>query len=121
MADINRSVETNVVHFYREHSDLTDHSVDKIYDGLIRLYQNEQRGKEEPKLRLTDEERELFDSVRVVCEQQLGRAEVDNAVPPATIDELISALKQLRTSIQRWTGKSRGRQGYLTYINSFIA
>lgn len=39
---------------------------------------------------------------------------------PITLDEIVACLKRIRKSIQFWT-KEGGRQGYLNYVNGFIA
>jgi hypothetical protein len=65
-----------------------------------------------------------------MCEWRLGReslatkdldAKTKIPDPEAiSIDEVIACLKRIRKSIKRW-GRVGGRQGYLQYIDQFVA
>jgi len=40
--------------------------------------------------------------------------------PQLTLDEIVACLKRVRKSISGWTRRA-SRQGYLTFIDQFIA
>lgn len=62
-----------------------------------------------------------------MCELRLGRGDHFEAadgevikLPEITLLEIIACLKRIRKSVERWT-KRGGRQGYLNFVNEFIA
>jgi hypothetical protein len=128
--DILQNIELTVVQIYREHEELADHNVNKVAEGLIRLYQAEIKGRKTPTLRFSELEQQLFEGVKAICEWRLGResiagiTETDDeedpiSVEPVSLEIMIACLKRIRRSVLLWT-KERGKRGYLEYIQGFL-
>lgn len=119
------SIESVVISYYRDHPDLVDHNVDKVYEAIQRTYEKELKGKKPPKLRLKDLEVELHEDVLSVCMIMLGEETVEDeegndiTVGSASKETIIACMKKLRSSIKTWTS-SYGRRGYLDYVSNFI-
>jgi hypothetical protein len=123
--DVLHNIEHIILALYRQAPDITDHTVDKAMEGLLRRYQMEQKGRPTPPSKLNEIEAQLYEGVEVVCEIALNRLEAANrdalAVPTMqtiTLEELIACLKRIRSSISLWT-KDYGRRGYLDFIADF--
>ncbi len=122
--DVLQNIETAINVLRKDHPELSDYQVDSALEALGRTYQREKVGGEAvlPKPGLS---REVYNSVRMVCEWRLGRENmVDDEGQPMssealTIDEIQACLKHLRKSITTWT-KHGGSQGYLNYIRQFL-
>lgn len=107
-------IERAVIYYYREHPELTDYSVGKVYELVERLYTAESQGKKPPKARLNEAETTIYEAVKTVCQQWMDKP--NSEYNPALIADL---FKGLRSSIRLW-GTDYGRQGYLNYVNGFI-
>jgi len=119
--DVLHFIEDAIVSYYHKHPELTDHNVDKVYEAVFRVMQNEQRDKKPPRLKLTELEAGLHEGVLksarwLVGEgtmlDESGEAVEINYMPK---DDMIACLKRLRSSIKLWT-TDYGRQGYLEFI-----
>jgi len=125
--DVLQNIEFVIVSVYREHPEITDWTVETALDGLVRVYQAEGLGRAAPKLRLSEQEQQVFDRVRAMCEWRMGREWLtveDNQpvlpeMPTKTLDEISACLKRIRTSVKRWN-KSGGRRGYLDFVSQYI-
>lgn len=134
-----QSIETNVVAYYREHPELTDYNVEKVYTGLQRTFEKEIQDRKAPKLRFNELEKRLFDMIEGISRFFVGEKgllphkEQDGFAEDEESDEIlldsgesvskeviVKALKRLRGSIKTWTGKVRGQRGYLDYISQFM-
>ena len=120
------SIESMVISFYRDHSDLVDYNVDKVYEAIHRSYEKELKGKNPPKLRLKDLEVELHERILDICKVLIGEETVEDEdgneiiVGSASKETIIACMKRLRSSIKTWTGNAYGRTGYLDYVSRFI-
>ena len=122
-----QNLEFLVVQFYRQHHELTDYSVQRVYEALTDRYAAERLGRPPRALTLSAQEGELLAELLPMAEYWLGRQdlEIEGAdgvsKPPAPIavETLILCLKRLLKSVQKWT-REYGRQGYLEYIVRFI-
>lgn len=134
------SIESIVVAYYREHPNLSDSNVEKVYNSLQRVFDKEVQGKNPPKLRFNDLEQDLFDRIEAICrilvgdddaeplsEDEQETVETDSEeiealeIDPVPKDVMVKCMKRLRSSIKTWTGRNAyGRQGYLNYVSSFI-
>ena len=116
--DVLRGIELAIHNSDVQVSDLADFNVDKVLDGLMRLYTAEERGKRQPKLRLNADENTLLGNVNQICELHLGR-DTDVAIDQ-TIDvsEVIACLKRIKRSVNQMGGK--GRRGYLEFLYEFF-
>lgn len=125
--NILHSIEEIVVKIYREHPDLADFQVDKVFSELTREYAAAARNRTPPRLRLSGLQEVLYPQVKKICDFYLGGAKAYDAetgeemeIPIAyTHDEIIACLKRLRRSINLWT-QDFGRQGYLNYVTQFF-
>lgn len=125
--DVLNNIEAGIVRVYRRQLELVDFDVDNALNALVRHYGAEIQQRAAPPARLTPLAQAVYDSVLVMCEWRLGRAEMGPAeggamIPkpkPITADEIVACLKRIRKSVQRWT-KEGGRRGYLTFIEGFV-
>jgi hypothetical protein len=115
-----RAIERAIRATYQQEPDLVDFQVDKVLEGLVRLYQAERDQKRTPKLRLKADEKELQRALQQVCELHLGRdADVQIGADAITIDEMLDCLKRIRKSVTQMGGK--GRQSYVNFLDDFFA
>jgi len=68
-----QNMEFMTIQIYRQHADLTDFQADKAFEGLLRFYQAEKRGKSAPLLKLGPLDQQIYENVKSVCEFYLGR------------------------------------------------
>lgn len=120
------SIESTIMRFYREHNDLVDHNVNKVYEAVQRRFEKEVKGKNPPKLRLKGLEEELYESLLGICQILIGEEPVEDEggeevyVGEASKETMIACIKRLRSSIKTWTGNAYGRRGYLDYVSRFV-
>jgi len=70
----------------------------------------------------------VYEAVQMMCEWRLGKEDIfqtETGEPgpqpePVSIEVIIACLKRIRKSVERWN-REGGRQGYLTFIERFIA
>lgn len=137
-----QSIEMNVVAYYREHPELTDYNVEKVYNGLQRSYEKEIQDRKAPKLRFNEMEQDLFNKIENISRFFVGEVDLQQVrdqdsedsehedeasdedepglIEPVSKEVIVKALKRLRGSIKTWTGKVRGQRGYLDYISQFM-
>ncbi|NOT57276.1 MAG: hypothetical protein HOP18_21960 [Deltaproteobacteria bacterium] len=125
--DVLQNLEFGIIQVYRQNRTLLDAHVSDALEALIHLYRSEQSNRAPRQFRLDQRAQEVFDSVKAMCDLRLGRTGViDQAGRPIsdegalTIDELLACLRRIEKSIRRWT-KQNGRQGYLNFVDPFIA
>ncbi len=121
--DVLQNLEFAVIQVWRKHRDISDHVAGRAYEAAFERYRAEARGHPPKPRTLTGLDREVFDAVVAVCEWRLGRqppsGTTDESLPPLPVTELVDCLRELRKSVERHT-KHGGRQGYLTYVESFL-
>ena len=118
-----QNIEFGIVKIFRQNSELMDWDVIQTLDALIKKYKAEAANRPEPTLALSELRQELFDSVKVMCDLNLGRAQLSNqkgdpvSLPmnDINVEEIVQCLKRIRRSVELWN-KKNGRQGYLTFI-----
>jgi hypothetical protein len=126
-----QNMEFAIHDVYTQHPELTDYQVDKVLEGLVRLYTAEQKGRPSPKLKLVDYEQHLYEAIQIICDWWLlrrtvpvmneqGETNETENTDPKTVDEIIACLKRIRKSISLWT-KERGKRGYLDFVSQFMA
>jgi hypothetical protein len=127
--DVLQNIEFGIVQVYRLRPELTDWEVLTAVEALIRVYQAEARGRQLASPSLQSLAQEVYDSVKPMCQWRLGRetpfldeeGEPQDISPePVTLDEIVACLKRVRKSINRWSRRG-GRQGYLAFVEQFIA
>lgn len=115
-----RAIEQAINAQFQQNPDLVDFQVDKALEALVREYTAEVNVKRAPKLRLKPDEIKLYDQVKTVCNLHLGRdLEVQVGDAAITIEEIIDCLKRIRRSVSQMG--SKGRQGYLEFLDNFFA
>ena len=126
--DVLQNIEFAIVSAYRERpEEISDWSVESALDALTRAYGAEHTGRTLRPARLSEAEQLIYDRVRSMCEWRLGhqqlQAEEGSAIlqemEPKTLDEIVTCLKRVRTSVKRWH-KSGGRRGYLDFVSQYI-
>jgi hypothetical protein len=116
-----QNIEFGIVKIFRQNSELMDWDVLQTLDALIKKYKAEAASRPEPVLALNEQRQNLFDSVKAMCDLNLGRAKLlDRKGFPVTltvvnVDEIIQCLKRIHRSVEFWN-KKNGRQGYLNFI-----
>ena len=126
--DVLQNIEAGIIRVYRSHREMTDAEALNAVEGVIRVYQAESKKRSPPALRLSPLAQEAFDAVKAMCDWRLGREQLVDAsdepvsvpIEPKTVDEIVACLKRIRRSIEHWN-KRGGRQGYLNYVDGFIA
>jgi hypothetical protein len=126
--DVLQNLEFGIMEVYHEHPEMTDYDVMAALEALRRHYIREAR-KQEPITfdHLSDREQKLFDSVELMCEWRMGRAQMttEDGAPlemgklVLTVNEIIDCIKRIERSVQRWN-KHGGRQGYLKFVAQFF-
>ena len=122
-----QNIEFGIVKIFRQNSGLMDWDVLQTLEALIKKYKAEAANRPEPALALNELRQNLFDSVKAMCELNLGRAKLSdqNGKPVVlpmnnvSVDEIIQCLKRIHRSVEFWNKKS-GRQGYLNFIVEHI-
>ena len=126
--DVLQSIELAIVRVYQENPDISDYTVMRTLEALIDTYSGEKIGRPPRNFKLSEEEREVMDSVYGMCEWRLGRGElyISESVPIVvteselvTLDEIIVCLKRILKSVNYWN-KEGGRQGYLDFIIQYL-
>lgn len=125
--DVLQNLEFGIIQVYRQNRALLDADVSDVLEALIHGYRSEQGNRSPRRFRFDQRTKDVFDSVKAMGDFQLGRVDLiaQDGQPvrnetPLTIDELVACLKRIEKSIRRWT-KQSGRQGYLNFVDQFIA
>ena len=121
--DVLQNIEFAVATVYRQNREMTDYSVMRVYEALIKRYTAEAAGREVKELRLDELETTMFGFARDMCEWRLGRATLDGKedLGDAAVDMkvLILCLRRLLKSVEKWN-KQGGRQGYLQFMSQYV-
>jgi hypothetical protein len=121
--DVLQNIEFAVATMYREHRELTDYNVMRVYEALIKQYSAEAAGRPVHEPKLDKLEANVFAFARDMCEWRLGRASLDGKedLDDASIDlnTMIRCLRRLLKSVERWN-KQGGRQGYLQFMSQYV-
>jgi hypothetical protein len=109
------SIEQLILNFYHTHPNLVDFNVDRVFEAYQRHYEKILQGKNPPNLKLDSDEERLYKALEEILPTLFPNLEdAENQ------RIFVAVMKRLRKSIQTWTGKTYGRQGYLNYINSML-
>jgi len=118
--DVLQNIEFAILTEYRSDRSALAMPACNTIAARIGYYEPEVRQRNPPQLRISQTSRKIFDAVKEVCEFRLGRIAVEEDPPePISPDEVVTCLKRIRKSIERWT-KSGGRQGYLSFVSQYI-
>ncbi len=126
--DILNNIEFAVVSAHRRQPMLVDFDVENALSALMAHYQAQSQNREARLPNLNDRAKEVYSLVEAMCDWRLGNeahlSEDMKArgprMEPVSSDVIIACLKRIRKSVQRWN-KEGGRQGYLTFIERFMA
>jgi len=122
--DVLQNIEVAVTSYFKVHPDLTDYAILRVYEALTDCYTAEILKRDPRPVNLSENESELCDTIKNVCEWRLGRNampdEPEDELPTANISlsDMVACLKRLQNSVRKWT-KHNGRQGYLKFIGDF--
>jgi hypothetical protein len=122
--DILQNIEFAIVSVYEERPTLLDYRVMSALDALIGIYRAESSGHTQKQISLEDEEMEILDRVKSVCEWRLGRTQKPEGlevppVQPTSLDDVLSCLRKIRKSVDRWNSRG-GPQGYLRFVSEYV-
>ncbi len=121
-----QNLEFAYVTCYKNNAKMNDHAALFVVDQLIKSYNAETQGRTYSPSGLQQHEQEAFDSVKAMCEFNLGRQALgygDDAVNipegQLTVEELLACLKRIKKSIEFWQ-KRGGRRQYFEFISGFV-
>ncbi len=117
-----QNIEFIIVHQYRENPSLLDYDVEDVLKALSSQYYAEQSGRNPRTFNFSDKGKDLYTSVKEICEFLLGREstlDIDLKIDPLSLQDLDKCLKRLLKSHRRWH-RQGGRQGYLGFISQFL-
>ena len=124
--DVLQNLEFAIVSVYHEYPELADSNVDRVLEGLIRIYTAVLNQRPGPVLSFSELDQTLLSQIRGMCEWRLGHdgpqtqaGEKMIVSEPKTPDEIVACLKRIRKSVKRWT-KQGGQQGYLRFVSRYI-
>jgi hypothetical protein len=122
--DVLQNIEFAIVKVSRENRGLSDYDVMRALDALIGHYRAESRGHVQKKIALEEQETDVFEGVRAVCELRMGRSEMPDGVPQVqgfekSLDEVLDCLRKLRKSVEKWN-KRYGPHGYLNFVSEYV-
>lgn len=122
--DVLQNIEFAIVGVYGKRPSLVDYRVMSALDALIGAYRAESRGHTHKEVRLEDEELEIFNRVKTVCEWRMGRTADPEGlevplVEPTSLDDILSCLRKIRKSVDRWNERG-GPQGYLSFVSEYV-
>lgn len=123
--DVLQNIEFAIVNAYQDHPALSDYTVMKALDALIGLYSSESRDHTPKEISLDEDEAELLDRVRTICEWRMGREKLAMDQPMdleqlTSLDDMLSCLRKIRRSVEKWNGRG-GSQGYLRFVSQYVA
>ena len=121
-ADFLQNIEFGMVQVWKGHPDMTNYDAMRAYDAAIAYYNAQARDQTPKPVTLTGIEATLWAHIQSMCEWRLGRQH-DREMPqttPIPLEDMVSCLRKLRKSVDFWT-KRGGRQGYMQYIEKFVA
>lgn len=126
--DILHNIEYEIVSVYHSNMSLLDYDVEEALEALILEYKAELRGRTARDARIGERGTKVYAGVKEVCNWRLARQELTisegEALPiplePVTVEEIIACLQRIRKSVQKWQ-REGGRQGYLQFIEHYIA
>ena len=100
---------------------MTDYAVLRSLEALVGYYAAEKNGRSPRHFSLEKVESEVLQRVQFVCDWRIGLLAEPGMpeVEPKSIDEIISCLKRIMKSVEKWN-KREGRQGYLRFVSQYI-
>ena len=120
-----QELETAIARVFRKHPDMTDYAAGRAYEGAFQIYRALNRGHQPRPSTLTGLDAEVFDVVRITCEQMHAKGAIflksntGGRTSPVPLPKMVEYLRQLQRSVERHTAMD-GRQGYLTFIEKFV-
>lgn len=120
--DVLQNIEFAIVTAYRENPAITDFDVKDGLDALTRQYSAEVAGRVPSTIPLDPRARAVYDETRRMCEWRMGRdaGAVDRVAPVVLgLDDIVTALRTIRKSIQRWSDRG-GKRGYLDFVKNYL-
>ncbi len=122
--DVLQNLEFSVIQVWRENPEMTDYAALRAYEAAFHWYRAEARGHTPKPTELTGLDAAAFTAVKRICEFRLGRADLPEAVGkkilPIKVESMVDCLRELSRSVERHT-RADGRQGYLTFVASFLS
>ena len=114
--DTLKDIEAGIIQIFRRDRGMTDYVVARALEAAANHYKALVRGHPPKPVSLSGADLAVFEAVQQTCERWL-RGQTDRA--PLTAEDLLQCVRRLQKSVNFWT-REGGRQGYLTYVGSFL-
>lgn len=120
--DVLQNIEFAVAEVWKENPALNNYNVMRAYECAFEHYRALSREQQPKASTLTGLDGEVFQKVKEMCDWRLGlsKTEKPEELPPIPLEDMLACLRKLRKSVELWT-KQGGRQGYLQFIDQFLA
>lgn len=120
--DVLQNIEFAVVEVWKQNPSLNNYNVMRAYECALAHYRAVAREQPPKPSNLTGLDAKVFDKVKEICDWRLGfsKAEKPEELPPVPVEDMLACLRKLGKSVELWT-KQGGRQGYLQFIEQFLA
>lgn len=122
-----QNLEFAYVTCYKNNPKMNDHAALFVVEQLIKSYNAEMQGRAYSPSVLQQHEQEAYDSVKAMCEFNLGRQALGNGddavnIPEGqlTVEELLACLKRIKKSIEFWQ-KRGGRRQYYEFVRGYVS
>jgi len=120
--DVLQNIEFAVVEVWKQNPALNNYNVMRAYECALAHYRALAREQPPKASNLTGLDAEVFEKVKETCDWRLGLLQKRKAeeLPPVPLEDMLACLRKLEKSVEFWT-KQGGRQGYLQFIEQFLA
>ena len=120
--DVLQNIEFAVVEVWKQNPALNNYNVMRAYECALAHYRAPAREQPPKASNLTGLDAEVFEKVKETCDWRLGFLQKRKAeeLPPVPLEDMLACLRKLEKSVEFWT-KQGGRQGYLQFIEQFLA
>jgi len=119
--DVLKTIEAAVIAVSRGHSEMSNYTALRAYEGAIAHYNALARGHQPKPVALSGLDGTTFEAVYNACEERLGKPVSDDpSAPVLNAEDLVACLRRLRKSVEFWT-KQGGRRGYIDFVARFVS
>ena len=87
--------------------------------ALTRHFSAEAAERQPSAITLDPRAEDVYQNVREICEWQMGRTPEGSIGAPASLLEIIAALRKIMNSIPRWSQRG-GKRGYLDFVKDYL-
>ena len=127
--DVLQNIEAVIIAVYKDNSTLKDREVIEALEELIQYYRYMDKGKERKPHNLSGLTKDVYDSVKEICDFRLGfdengGLEINGLGMKISIEDgleisvIVKCLRKILNSAEYWN--RQGIRGYLNYVEQFI-